>query len=231
MKHQCKFMVSLPALAFGLLLNCAATADIIVNGGFELDANTDGIADGWTYASQDANPPNLTLGINASRAFEGNNFVGFNSGNQAPNGIVQQLVPTNTGTEYTVTFHVARLANSPFFGTSQIFGEAFDGTGTNQLGSLLLQDLTGSPFGDPNRPSYEMGSFSFTATGTQSLIRFSDATTNNGQNFDTSLDAVSVTAVPEPSSYALLSGAGIGFVVVGRRRRANARRRPTWGAH
>lgn len=100
---------------------------------------------------------------------------------------MQQTIATTKGFEYTVTFYL---------GSSNTWGRP---SSLNVSAAGQSANFTGSHAGGTN--DWEQFSFVFVATGPESTIQFVGA---SGVNY-IGLDNVSasMTAVPEPTSYAL----------------------------
>ena len=137
---------------------------------------------------------------------DGNRSIDLN-GNQGAAGI-RQTFDTVLGTTYRVDF---ALAGNP------------DGDPTtktlNVSAGAALQGYSFSTIG-ATRPdmNWDYRSFLFTATGTSSTLTFQSTTP--GAYYGPAIDDVSITAVPEPMTLALL-GTGMLGVAIRRRRTVN----------
>ncbi len=176
-----------------------ANANLIMNGGFEsgsfvppsnqtmtLSPGSSSLS-GWQIVNDSlawigAGDP---WGLDAQ---EGNFFLDLSDyAAGSPFGGVQQTIATTKGFEYTVTFY---LGSSNTWGRPSSLHVSAAGQSAN---------FTGSHAGGTN--DWEQFSFVFVATGPESTIQFVGA---SGVNY-IGLDNVSasMTAVPEPASYAL----------------------------
>jgi len=190
--------------------------DLVVNGIFELPALAgDGYIDstdpafslpGWTYPTG----PNqffLEFGepFARPRYFDGRQAVCLD-GDGVPVSHSQTL-NTVIGQDYTLSFALSEEQTTRPSPASVLIN----------FGAVTQDFDLGSTFG------YAVFDVSYTATSTQTLLRFSDNTPNTQGIFHSPfLDAVSVVgssaAVPEPESLILLATAGLGLLAYGWRR-------------
>lgn len=217
------FKKSVLALALGVAAgSAAASTNLVVNGSFEdISANL-GVQQlanntwqvfssipGWTTFSG--------AGIEVRRnvsgvAQHGVQFVELDShkvnNNNTTNSTMQQVLSTVSGQSYTLSFWYSprpSTANRP--------------VDTNNLavlwnGATLLPTLGGTN----NTGSHNWQQYSYTVTGTGTdTLRFSAFGTQD--TYGGSLDNVSVTAVPEPGSLAMMI-AGLGMLGTIARRRS-----------
>lgn len=173
--------------ALGLLLSVGASANLLVNGGFE-DNN---VAPGtWSwYTSDDVNGwdgSNIEIwdSFNGVAAAEGSQHAELNAHPSAQNGFsIFQTFGTVVGQEYDVSFFYRARANN---------NEAFEFSVGN-LGGLMDDHTTSD---------WSLFQDSFTASSQTSTIRFTSITSGTIGNF---LDGVSVTSsVPAPGTLALV---------------------------
>jgi choice-of-anchor C domain-containing protein len=211
----------LKKLALAVLLGMAASgahAAAFVNGGFE--SNSCGVPSGsfgtlgtgsncitgWTVSSG-----SIDLINGYWEAQEGTHSVDL-AGNSP--GSISQTFDTIIGQLYSVDYF---LSGNPDGGDIAKLGvvSAIDG-GIVQSATFL--GLQGTSRQDMNYIGYN---FTFTATGAATTLSFASDTSEGA--FGAALDAVSVSAVPEPTTWAMMLG---GFGMVGYSMRA-ARRRKT----
>ncbi|MBA3897825.1 MAG: DUF642 domain-containing protein [Sphingomonadaceae bacterium] len=199
------------AAAFALSAGAANAAELIVNGGFEMpdistnpgyvtfDAagNPNGI-DGWTVTSGNVD---VVDHFNGGNAGEGNQWLDLVG---TVNGSLSQSFATTSGATYTLTF---LYGNNPY-STS---------TATATLSAGSLNDAITSTSG----LNFNVYSAQFTASSALTTLTF--ANTVGANQGGIALDAVSITAVPEPGEWALMiAGFGIAGWALRRRRRVAA---------
>ena len=140
-------------------------------------------------------------------AHEGIHLIGF-GGNGSAGATIEQVFDTVPALSYTVSFYTTaqQLGNGP----QSYKAEAFTGNGVTSLGS----DAGSIPVVN----SWANHTFVFVASGTSSLLRFTD--TSNGaaaSSLNWALDNVTISPVPEPGAWAMLLG-GLGCLAMRRRR-------------
>lgn len=193
-------VIGLVTLA-GLCAALPARANLITNGDFET-----GTLSSWMSTGNVGIAAMPYFGL--SEPTYGNYSASFNGGDSVPNGVLYQTISTVAGTSYTVAFNY--VDNAYASGNSQsITTSAQDGAGQ----TLSSQSYTSSV---PTQPY----SLNFTAISSTTTISFADYPDNNTVSQDGILDNVSVniaTAVPEPSSLALLVFGATGVVTMRRR--------------
>jgi Protein of unknown function (DUF642)/PEP-CTERM motif len=226
-------IMALASSALALTASPAFAANLLTNGGFEapiaggffqnFTSGSTGVT-GWTV---DAFTPFGGSGGNVdivngaftpsgpSPAAEGAQFldlVGFGTV-----GSIYQTFATVAGERYNVSFAYSHnmfggdpAASADF----AVYGGVFT--------SLVTPFLTfAHSTGTSTNLDWQTYSYSFVADGAQSTIAFGNAT--GGLNAGVFLDAVSVTAVPEPATWAMMIS---GFALVGgamRRRNVKTR--------
>ena len=162
---------------------------------------------------------NDVLNATTTNSIAGGNFVGLDgdqgdAGLGIPNvqGSISQLINgLVVGEHYTLTFNwaAAQMANR-FGATSEQLHITFGGE-TRDTAILAIPEGGFS--------GWQNGSFNFTATSNSQLLTFLSVGTPSGLPPIALLDGVSLTMVPEPSTWAmmLLGFGGIGAMI--RRRR------------
>jgi hypothetical protein len=194
----------LAAAVLAIAATSAQAANLVTNGSFEADAQANGswniypTLTGWTGI------PNIELRNNvAGAAQDGVNFVeldaNFNSG-------MSQSINTATGLYelsfwYSAREGVAAGSNGLDFSFGSLTGN-------------VLYNVAGAPSGHIWQHYTGLVTLSGPTTLTFSAAEKSDS-------LGGSLDNVSVTAVPEPETYALLL-AGLGLIGTIARRRKNS---------
>lgn len=190
------------AIATSGLFIVPAKAAIIVNGSFEdgpvaaIFAGSTGLA-GWTINSDYVNR-------RAVSATDGSYSIDLAGGS---NSSISQSIDTMIGQQYKITFSLS--GNK-------------DGGPKNHT---LITSVTGSSdqaysfVTQPNANGYnwETHTYVFTATSASSLLTFA-AADNPNNAYGPMIDKVSIAAVPEPASWAMLI-AGFGMVGASMRRR------------
>lgn len=180
------------AAPVNLLTNGSFESTTIGNGSYAIVASTAG----WTVG-----PNGLEIRNNvAGSAFDGVNFVELDT---TANSWISQTLNTVFGATYTLNF---AYANRP-----DHLGAASNGL------TWSVGDLAGL-VGNNTATNWQTFSTTFTGTGSPMTLRFAAAGTSD--SYGTSLDKVSVTAVPEPQSIALLLAGLAAMGVVVRRRKA-----------
>lgn len=199
--------MNLKRISTGVLLatSLIATAqanNLVVNGGFEA-----GDLSGWTsnryYDVTDI------YGVT-----EGSKAVEFAEGDYA-GSTLEQTITTAVGTAYTVSFDWK--ATHPDTSQNLNFSIQDAINVVSQLGELKVSGGYTGSF-NPSAP-YTHFSTTFVANSALTKISFTDTSFSSYQA-DQMIDNVSVTAVPEPETYAMLL-AGLGVMgAMARRRKA-----------
>jgi hypothetical protein len=190
----------------------SAATNLLVNGSFELPTGTSYVSlpgnssaiTGWTTILNGVEWYNAASNYPGGIAADGLMIVDLDNYTYTGGGI-EQTFSTQTGQTYTLNFSLGTLANYGRDGTSHIdvtvAGATYGYNITNYTSAML----------------WTAYSLNFTATGTNTTLRFS--TNENANTHFANLDAVSVTtAVPEPESNILMLS-GLGFVGWAVRRR------------
>jgi len=142
---------------------------------------------------------------------DGGNFVALDGDSSIRGALSQTITGLTSGAQYLLTFN---------WGGGQLRNRT--GDTTEQLQVSFGGVTKSTPIlNDPSTvfSGWKNASFTFTANGTSQVLSFLSIGTPDGQPPIAVLDGVSLTAVPEPATWALLM---IGFGMVGyaaRRRR------------
>lgn len=206
------FNYSRPLLLAMALLSATALAqasNLIVNGGFEESSSPTNTPPGWFNIGHADGV--ITYADFGTPAYEGINFYDL-GGYGDPNGPIgdgiAQSFATSPGASYRVSFGLSGENSSG----DETLTVAAAGT---SIDYLLIPDGQGV-----FRRPFVTQSFSFVATAAQTTLSFIHSAGLGGNN-DPLIDGVSVTAVPEPGSYALmLLGLGVVGARLSRRRRS-----------
>jgi hypothetical protein len=198
-----------------------AKANLIVNGGFEQPVLGTGVFFqnettsflGWTVAPNNVDIVNPTVGWGAPAA-EGNQVLDL-VGYGATGGIASTSFATTIGTKYFFGFAYAN--NLGFPGASASYN-VFDASNNSLLGGTVSHST--SVTGNLN---WNFVTSSFVADSTTSNLQFTEIL--GGNNAGILLDAVEVSAVPEPSTWAMmiLGFLGVGFMAYRRNNKAMMR--------
>jgi hypothetical protein len=194
-----KFMKS-AALAALLVAGAAQASpvELVVNGSFE--AETIG-NNSWYNIASLTGWSNTAGGIELRNNVEGTAVDGFNfvELDTSGNSDIYQTLNTTAGQYYTLTFQYSDRINVPV---------------SSQGLSVSLNDSVVTGVGSSGG-GWANGSYTFKANG-QTKLTFT--ATGTSDSLGTSLDNISVTAVPEPETYAMML-AGLGLVGFAARRR------------
>lgn len=206
--------MKLPAIFLFSVLSCAA--QVIVNGSFESPVlgSTSNLSasfsfPGWVGVSP-TNGGNAGLVVGTDNGLspaEGRQHLTLNGGNPSDRGWVQQTFASTAGATYTITFSVGRS------GSGQ---ELALGATISAAGSVLATGTYAPPAGI----GYLTHTIEFVSPGGDLTLRFSDLSGGNSIS-DLYVDNVagSMSAIPEPSTWAAWGGAGALGLAVWRRRR------------
>jgi choice-of-anchor C domain-containing protein len=208
-------------LAVGLVLassSAYASSNLVTNGSFEYASpgslqppdnsfSTIGVGStamaGWTVTNLNVD----WIGSGFWQASDGSRSVDMNG--DAGSGSLAQAINTVVGQSYLLTFDLSgNPAGSPNQKTLDVFA--------NGAGQSFAFDATGMSWPtSATTMNYQHLSMTFIAASTVTTLAFQSTTP--GCCYGPVLDNVSVVAVPEPETYAMLL-AGLGLVGVASRR-------------
>jgi len=218
------FMLVFAGLAV-LLGNAAPSPAALLNGGFEapvLAPNTfqtilpggEPVGFAWKVASGDVDlgytPINPFIQF---PAYEGFQALDLN-GNVA--GAIYQDFATVAGLVYQVQF--AYADNPTEGGISSAAVNVTDVSSSNSLLSTSVSHST-STNGPPAFADWQISTSTFTAQGALTRLAFTSTSVSTGSSGGILLDAVGVTVVPEPATFALAICGLIAMATCGWRRR------------
>lgn len=186
----------LTLIAFALTLTSLAgtsrAAVIVKNGSFEFNSINPGYADYWTGNT-------YFQRSDASGAQNGTNYM---AQTDIEVFLQQDLSNLQVAQQYNLSFYTtASYTNRPFSLTASVGG--------TQVGVVNSTA--------PSAYQWGLNNFTFTANSTTATLRFDFSDLNYSR---VALDNVSVTAVPEPSTYAFFGLGALALVMAYRRRRA-----------
>jgi len=195
------FLLSFAALAISGLAEASPT-NLVANGSFEQGAGGIGSFSGWQTVFGD--PATFVdssgqTGTHFGQASDGLWSAYFGSLASSGGSSISETLATAVGQSYLLTFD---LAND---------------NGGQPASNALLASLGGASFSVTNLPvqNYVHEQLLFVATGSATLLKFS---ASNDQGY-LELDNVSVSATPEPASYALLLVGSLAMAFAATRRR------------
>lgn len=194
----------------------AVSAQMVTNGGFESPVISSPCCNtvppdslpGWTVGSGNVNVVNGTFSsTNGNLAYEGSQYLDLVG--QGGTGSIYQDLTTAIGQTYTLTFAYSHNLFAP--------NEATSASASVAVGSLF--DIVTHSTGDTSNLDWQIYTGSFTATDTTTRLTFTNLT--GGPNEGILLDAVSVAALPEPATWAMMI---LGFGAIGLAMRRRRRR-------
>jgi hypothetical protein len=207
------------AAAFGasaLAAASTASAQIIVNGGFEAPASAPpGAApSGWSISPgapigiYTGNEYNLCCGTFGTPADMANQFVSFGPGNVANGGVLSQTTGALAAGNYVLTYEVGALGDGEQSLSATLSGAAAG-----------FRDVT-APADNDMDTTFATYTLDFTTAGGPVTVGFSATSGGVGDDVDVILDNVSITsaAVTEPATWAMMLG-GLGSLGLALRRR------------
>jgi hypothetical protein len=154
--------------------------ELITNGSFETAIGTVPVA--WTASG----PGKFN---NWDTAPAGKAFYGFSVGSANHGGTLQQTIATEPGKTYTITFK----AGVSWQAATGNINAGMQLDILNGASLIESQDLT-LPMN--KTAGYLTYTFTFTATSSQTTLKFTDTSPNGQADFDVALDAVSVQEAP-----------------------------------
>jgi hypothetical protein len=207
MRHLRLLALIAPLFAVG---TAHAATNLITNGSFEEDLTfgNGGFATYSTYSGWDVGSNGLELRNNvAGTAEDGGTFAELDT---SANSWIAQTVSTVVGQEYLLTFYYAARAGVD--AASNEIDVAVSDTSTGTATYSYTGDGTAS-----TSLTWVEETISFVASSTATTITFAAAGTSD--SLGGALDNVVLSAVPEPSGWAMLL-AGLGMMGFIARRRA-----------
>lgn len=236
-----KTLAAASACSLWLLADLApCVGQILTNGGFETPALVEGDTgvfqvagfpdclgaafgpDGLTLPGWEVGT-NMVVVVNRGSAYgaspaEGAQFLAFNPGSRAPGGNVAQTFQTTPGQAYVFGFFVGDTTS----GTGLLLNVSVQAAGE---ASGTLADQAFSP---PESAGFgPLQTLGFTALSSLTRVVFTDVSSpDNTINQDLLLDGVTLFAIPEPVSAALVGVASVVAVALGHRRLARGSRNP-----
>ncbi len=199
--------------------SAASATNIIVNGGFESPVITqtccttvpgNGNVDPWIVGPGNVNVVNGYYGsTNGNLAKEGNQYLDLIGEGGA--GSISQTFNTVLNQVYTLTFSYSHN----IFGGSSSDGPSFSANfSVGNLSGTISHDT-----GTTNNLDWKTYTGSFIGDGKTDTLNFTNTSPTSG-NAGMFLDAISVSAAPEPATWMMMIGGfGVAGVAMRRRRR------------
>ena len=220
-------LAAVVAGASSITFSPLSAATIVTNGSFEDNSATAagrGPFTGWTTVANSGSVFEAEDNRGSIIGAQDGDWFAISKDNDA-NTYFYQTLTTTIGATYQLSFYAAR-PNDEDARAIQLDIDVFNGTGDpgTASGGLLDQSLFSSTGAtNDDIPAETAGTwnffdgtdFQFTATSTESTLRFLD---NVSTSVDPAIDNVVVEVVPEPGSFALLAGMfGLTWVMLRRR--------------
>ena len=206
--------LKLAAVAFAaisLIISASANASIFFDG-FESPSQVP--FGGYSYGGTDSAGANFINGTgiqaNGSAFGYANAPEGIQTAHIQGTGIfTESITGLAIGQSYTLSFYEASRAGYPVDPIMVFFDSA-------SVPNLLTST--------PGSTDFTLVSTIFQATATSGLLSFSGTIPQTGGDFNAAVDAISISAVPEPATWAMmmLGFVGIGFMSYRRSRRSAA---------
>lgn len=182
--------LALAVLTLFSLTTTANAQNLLTNPGFESNI------DGWELTGNGGANTYTNLSMTPTAPF-GTGLFQFNGGQAEPNAVLSQSFATTPGTLYSVSFVYGNYYNLTDTATQSVTAVAVNTASDAVLNSAIVTDsVSGNQtgFAAVMDTTY---TFSFTATGVNTTLRFTDSASSTTGNSDGILDNVSVIAVPE----------------------------------
>lgn len=214
----------LASLIAALVSTGASAAELVTNGSFSTTTLTTkgtfaGNVSGWgggaklTFLNYPGTASSAYLAVYpgfASVSPDGGNFVEMDGDPTYSSAITQTLTGLTIGHDYAVKFFEAAGQQNGYTGaTTELWKVTFGSASQLSYKYSLPQGGTGA---------WRAETMNFTATSTSQLLSFLAVGTPNGQPPISFLDGVSVMAVPEPATWAMML-VGLGAIGAAVRRR------------
>lgn len=176
----------------------------ILDGSFENGFN------GWNTT-----PGDFIIGVNPSQPIGTDGFYSADLGGGDITGAVLSQTISNFANGGTYHLDYDSAANAGV-GLTTVWEVLISGDGQQITSQTLSQQSIGPLAGNSGFMHQQM-TFNISASVQNITVSFIDVTPNGGQGIDTALDQVTVTAVPEPATFSLLTLGGLALL----RRRQN----------